>query len=793
MSPVPKTGSREGQIHVFGIRHLSPAGASHLRRLLDEVKPLAVLVEGPADATGLIPDLLRPGVKPPVAILAYTDQVPVRTLLFPFASYSPEYQALLWAAEHDARAEFIDLPTTASVPLYAMRPGPYADEPGEEAGGGESEEFGEAPEGKRRMFHRRGQTLYQRVAELAGEPDYESYWERHFEHQSGREGYRVAVARFSSEMRGLLQEEEREADPHEASVNTLREAYMRSRIRRVIDDGIPPERIVVVTGAYHVTGLTPELPPLSGEEDALLPHTRTKLTLMPYSYYKLSSHSGYGAGNPAPAYFEQMWQQLQREDLRGLPALYLAGVAGRLREAGTYRSTAAVIEAVRLAEALASLRGAAQPTWSELRDAAVVSFGYGELAPVAEALAHADIGTRIGELPEGVSQTPVQDDMNRHLKRLKLEKYKSAVAADLELDLRENRRVKTEEAAYLDLHRSTFLHRLRLLEIPFAQKQRVRQNAATWAEHWVLQWTPEAEIRAVEATLKGETVELACAFELAERLQGCTDLAEASELIQAACECGLPEAMEAGRVTLQGLAADAGSFAPVAAAAAKLSVIIGYGDLRRVRTGTLEPLLSQLFLRGTLLLNDAALCSEEASGGILNAMNAMHRISQDHHGLVDDGQWTAKLQELASRDDRNAKLSGFAFGILLERSLVTAEQCSREVSRRLSPGIPADLGAGWFEGLSMRNRYALLSRTDLWQQLDEYIASLEPEPFRRSLVFLRRAFGSFERSEKAAAAELLGMLWGTEGGEAPEALQEPLTEEERGKIDELNDFDFGDL
>ena len=34
---------------LFGVRHLSPAGAWHLLRLLEEVRPRLVLVEGPSD------------------------------------------------------------------------------------------------------------------------------------------------------------------------------------------------------------------------------------------------------------------------------------------------------------------------------------------------------------------------------------------------------------------------------------------------------------------------------------------------------------------------------------------------------------------------------------------------------------------------------------------------------------------------------------------------------------------------------------------------------------------------
>src|SRR6185436_11294189 len=108
-------------------------------------------------------------------------------------------------------------------------------------------------------------------------------------------------------------------------------------------------------------------------------------------------------------------------------------------------------------------------TLRDLRDAAVTLIGHGEPLAVREALSQVDIGTAIGELPKGVSQTSIQDDFERELHRLKLEKYRTAVKQDLTLDLRENRHAKTEAAAFLDLHRSSFFHRLRMLGISFAK------------------------------------------------------------------------------------------------------------------------------------------------------------------------------------------------------------------------------------------------------------------------------------------------------------------------------------
>ena len=78
------------------------------------------------------------------------------------------------------------------------------------------------------------------------------------------------------------------------------------------------------------------------------------------------------------------------------------------------------------------------------------------------AVADTEIGVRIGEIPEGLSLTSIQSDFNRKIKELKLEKYKNLTAQDLQLDLRENLRVKSKEAAFIDLERSFFLHKLKL-------------------------------------------------------------------------------------------------------------------------------------------------------------------------------------------------------------------------------------------------------------------------------------------------------------------------------------------
>src|SRR5262249_12777418 len=141
-------------------------------------------------------------------------------------------------------------------------------------------------------------------------------------------------------------------------------------------------------------------------------------------------------------------------------------------------------------------------------------------------------------------------------------------------------------------------------------------------------------------------------------------------------------------------------------------------------------------------------------------INELNKVALDYTSLIDEPLWISELQKLARADHLNPLLSGYACALLVERNLISNEELAREVSRRLSLGIPADLGAGWFEGLAKRNRYAVLTRLALWEQLDNYVGSLAEEEFKRALVFLRRAFGDFSASEKRSITENLGEIWG---------------------------------
>lgn len=745
---------------IYGIRHLSPAGAWHLRRLLDQVKPDIVLIEGPSDLTDQIPNMVLEGVKPPIAIMAYTKETPIRTILYPFAEYSPEYEAICWCNQHDTKCRFIDLP---SETFLALRD--YS------AKGSEQEQ----------MISK----LYDKLDEVSGEAEHETFWERMLEHTTMEGAYQKGAKEFGTKLRNLTKENE----PDYVEI-VVRESYMKRKIEDVQNENY--DKIVVVTGAYHVNGLISEASSMTDEEMKALPKVESASTLMPYSYYRLSSRSGYGAGNKAPAYYDLLYKALEKREMSYAAYAYLSKIAAFQRNYGHMVSSAEVIEAVRLAVSLAQLHGGTIPTLQDLKDAAITCLGHGHFSEIALAVADTEIGKKIGSLPEGISRTSIQEDFYHLLHELRLDKYKSVTAEDLMLDLREKLNVKSEKSARIDLNRSFFLHKMRILGIHFGTLQAVNQEKATWSEHWILSWTPETEIEIVESALKGDTIELAASFVLKEKVENSSSIADVAKVIQDAFLSGMTNSMNYALHVLQKLSIDAQALTEIAKTAKDLSFVIQYGNIRKLDAKPFIPIIEQLFLRGCLILPSTCLCDNHAVSYIVTAMQELNEISIAHDFLENE-PWVSVLHEIAYRDDLNSKASGYAMAILLERGEVDSERLGLEVHRRLSKGVPADLGAAWFEGLSLKNRYALITRMSLWKNLSEYLDSLEDAEFKRGLVFLRRAFADFNRKEKNDIAENLGEIWNLNPREVSEILNNEMTENEQEILENLEEFDFSDI
>src|SRR5215470_16280483 len=100
----------DDRVHIFGIRHHGPGSAASLVAALDDLQPAAILIEGPTEADPLIGHAAAPGMRPPIALLAYEKDNPASAVFYPFAVFSPEWQAMIWSLRHKRPLRFIDWP-----------------------------------------------------------------------------------------------------------------------------------------------------------------------------------------------------------------------------------------------------------------------------------------------------------------------------------------------------------------------------------------------------------------------------------------------------------------------------------------------------------------------------------------------------------------------------------------------------------------------------------------------------------------------------------------------------------
>ena len=120
-------------IHLFGIRHHGPGSARSVLAVLAQCQPAAILIEGPADAQPLLAQVDRDDLALPIALMLHSaekdDSAPAAAF-YPFAEYSPEWQALRHGQRHGIPVQFFDLPVGHRMALENQSvPGGEPDDP----------------------------------------------------------------------------------------------------------------------------------------------------------------------------------------------------------------------------------------------------------------------------------------------------------------------------------------------------------------------------------------------------------------------------------------------------------------------------------------------------------------------------------------------------------------------------------------------------------------------------------------------------------------------------------------
>jgi len=278
------------------------------------------------------------------------------------------------------------------------------------------------------------------------------------------------------------------------------------------------------------TSLVPDAFPSAAADNARLrglPKLKVAATWVPWTSALLAAGPATEPASTRPA-GTGTWPPLRMLP----PPGFLVKAARLLRERGQDASPAGTVEAVRLAEGLAALRGRPGPGLGEVLDAAEASLAGGSPVPLRLIASELLVGHDLGSVPatprwcrwpatwRGPAPPPLSPE---------------PPPGSIELDLRN------------DTHRerSQLLHRLAILGIDWGQPADIGRTGGTFKEAWVLQWHPAFEVALVEASAAGTTIETAAVATLTGAAARASDPGDVAALVEEALLAELPAALTA--------------------------------------------------------------------------------------------------------------------------------------------------------------------------------------------------------------------------------------------------------
>lgn len=710
--------------HILGVRHHGPGSARSVVAALLAIQPQVVLIEGPPDADELLALAIDAEMKPPVALLIYRTDEPKRAVFYPFAVFSPEWQAIRWAVEHKVPVRFMDLPQRHRMAFEVK---------GEDQGEKEEDEEGaeEAVVEPEAEPQRLREDPFALIAEASGYSDGELWWEEQFEKRHSGVGAFAAVLEL---MTALRSENPVPADP----VESRREAWMRQTIRESLKEG--HTRLAVVCGAWHAPALA-AMPTAKSDAEVLkgMPKVTVNATWLPWTHRRLTFASGYGAGVHSPGYYEHLWALTQPEEIS---TRWMTRVARLLREEDLEGSTASIIEATRLANTTAALRGCAVPGLAEFNDAAQAVFCFGDVAAMTLIRERLIIGDRLGTVPDAAPQVPLQRDFQKETKRLRM--APEALDKTLELDLRKPN----------DLDRSRLLHRLRLLRVDWGDPAQLR-GKGTFKEGWRLRWDPEQEVALIEAAPWGNTIEQAATRFTIYRAQQCGVLAELTVIVEELLLAELPEAVREVMHRVENQAALTTDVAHLMEALSPLAAVMRYGNVRQTDASMVGHIVSGLTARICAGLPPAcSALNDDAADEMLDRINKTHSALTTLADPDLSSTWSTTLQQLGADDVLHGLLAGRCTRLLFDDHLLALDETATRLSRRLSRANAPLQVAAWLEGFLSGSGLLLLHQPELWGMLNGWLSGLTGDHFTEVLPLLRRTFSTFSSPERRQMGEL---------------------------------------
>ena len=503
---------KKSEIKYLPIRHHSPGSTILVQKWIEKYKPKLILVEGPVLADDLIKYLIDKKTIPPVAILSlYADvenvfglngtlspdsSIPAKfQAYYPFVSYSPEFVALSESINRKIPIHFIDLPLTG---LISYKSANLKD-----------------PTKGLELFQMQEESIYSlssfynKFAQIFDFKDFNESWETLFEigaNRSDIDQLRESMLLFCAYLRQTI-----DAKLLEVNGTFARESYMKYNINKYIKKYKVKEKdVLVITGGIHSVALIESVP-----QNFNFPSKQLINSLVPFSYYRISQNSGYLSGNQAPRFYNMIWRKFSSKHNHPYEAVALDFITDIFREAREKNIVVSVSDSINSfqgAKMLALLRRREQPDLKDIIDSIymVLIKGNPEIEGkyLESLIQNKSIGYKIGKVTPDLGRLPLQQDFYLQLEThgIKPEDKKQSKV----LNLREEAESKISQLFW----------KIKFLGINYVERLHgpdvLKGITGTFTEKWNLKWNPNIDVKLVEMSTYGSTLEEASKNKLVE-------------------------------------------------------------------------------------------------------------------------------------------------------------------------------------------------------------------------------------------------------------------------------------
>ena len=724
----------DGQVVYFPVRHHSPACALHLQRTIDSFRPELILIEGPSDSAQLLPYIANGQSVPPFCIYYSYDDKEGKVseekekyrAYYPFLSYSPELVAIREGARRNIPTRFIDLP-------YALRLiNKIEEEPQTQFYYNENKEY-------------EVNTYTAMIARKAGCRSFAEFWESRFELDTGKMkthdfvrnvfhlGYFMRLATPGNET--SLKEDRQ------------RETYMAAEIRKAIPNH---QKILVVAGAFHISDLMDELQ--SDRKQSLKSGNPEHVAsyLMPYTFKEADSKSGYAAGMPFPAFYQEVWEKMEKQKKDPFASTVLEYIIKTARYA---RKTQIIslpdeINALNMARSLAILRGKQSAGVYELLDGVRSCFVKGDLNATStfevDFLYRLLSGMGAGKIVANDCIPPVVREFRslcslHRLKTLTIERQ------EVTLDIIKN------PAHY---RKSRFLHQMEFLETGFATLQSGpdyvnQKNKNLVREQWICRYGTGVETRLIDLSVYGATLSQVCNSLIEKNFKDSMTAEELGKLLISVQVMGIEGFYSRYEDTVRLVVESEGNFISLCKL---INSLLYLANMQQLMDGTIQPVIAGLartaFNGAVVLIPSLKSTTEEEEQEICEQMRNLYSFTMDTKDWFDTAAFLSAVEKILNDSFSNSRLFGLCLAIHYKEGQTGQAVFCRQIAAYLESSIThPEQAASFICGLFLIARDVLFTDPHILEAIDRVIANADQETFLTILPNLRYAFTGFLPAE----------------------------------------------